>query len=39
MSPNVSQYLCPTRLNNATLFLYGQLSAMLGESDLSFVIE
>ena len=35
MSPNISQYLCPTRLNNATLFLYGQLSAMLGQCFLS----
>ena len=28
---NYTQYLCPDRLNNATLLLYGQLSAMLGK--------
>ena len=28
---NYTQYLCPDRLNNATIFLYGQLSAMLGK--------
>lgn len=37
MSPNVSQYLCPTRLNNATLFLYGQLSAMLGAASWQII--
>ena len=37
MSPNITQYLCPTRLNNATLFLYGQLSAMLGQFFVSFL--
>ena len=28
---NESKYVCPERLTNANLFLYGQVSAMLGK--------
>jgi len=34
---NYTQYLCPDRLNNATLLLYGQLSAMLGAASWQII--